>query len=134
MANTRTFDREVLVKAPKDTLPFSTAIGCGPFVFVSGLVGRDPDSGQIAKGDVTAQTVQAMRNMARHLEKAGTSLEHALKATIFVTDMGAYAQMNEAYAAAFKSAPPARSCVEVSRLPDPEALVEIEMIAVRPSA
>jgi len=103
-------------------------------VFVSGLVGRDPDSAQIAKGDIEAQTRQAMKNMARQLEKAGTSLEHAVKATIFVTDMGAYARMNQAYAAAFQSAFPARSCVEVSRLPDPEALVEIEMIALRPSA
>lgn len=134
MANPRAFDREILVKAPKETLPFSTAVGCGPFVFVSGLVGRDPDSGQIAKGDVAAQTRQAMRNLARQLEKAGTGLDHALKATIFVTDMGAYAQMNEAYASAFSAAPPARSCVEVSRLPDPEALVEIEMIALRPPA
>jgi 2-iminobutanoate/2-iminopropanoate deaminase len=134
VGNTSKFEREVLVKAPKDTLPFSTAVGCGPFVFVSGLVGRNPDSGQIAKGDIKAQTLQVMKNMARQLEKAGTSLDHALKATIFVTDMGAYAQMNEAYASAFRSAPPARSCVEVSRLPDPEALVEIEMIALRPSA
>ena len=134
MERTPTFDREVLVKAPKDTLPFSTAIGCGPFVFVSGLVGRDPDTGEIAKGDVEAQTLQVMRNMARQLEKAGTSLDHAVKATNFVTDMGAYAQMTQAYASAFRSAPPARSCVEVSRLPDPEALVEIEMIALRPGA
>jgi 2-iminobutanoate/2-iminopropanoate deaminase len=132
MSDSHTHERKVLVKAPKATLPFSTAIGVGPFVFVSGLVGRDPDSGVIAKGDVAAQTLQAMRNMARHLQTAGTSLEHAVKATIFVTDMGDYAKMNEAYASAFSSAPPARSCVEVSRLPDPEALVEIEMIAVRP--
>lgn len=134
MTHSHDYEREVLVKAPKDTLPFSTAIGCGPFVFVSGLVGRDPDSGQIALGDVAAQTHQVMRNLARHLEKAGTSLDRAVKATIFVTDMGAYARMNEAYASAFEAAPPARSCVEVSRLPDPEALVEIELIALRPTA
>jgi 2-iminobutanoate/2-iminopropanoate deaminase len=127
------YDREVLVKAPKENLPFSTAIGCGPFVFVSGLVGRDPGSGQIARGDIAAQTEQAMRNMSGQLERAGTSLGHALKATIFVTDMGGYARMNEAYGSFFEGSPPARSCVEVSRLPDPEALVEIEMIALRPA-
>jgi 2-iminobutanoate/2-iminopropanoate deaminase len=127
------YKREVLVKAPKDALPFSTAIGCGPFVFISGLVGRDPDSGQIAKGDIVAQTRQTMRNLSRQLEKAGSSLGQVLKATIFVTDMSAYTKMNEAYASFFEAAPPARSCVEVSRLPDPEALVEIEMIALRPS-
>ena len=133
MNKTEGFKREVLVKAPKDTLPFSSAIGCGPFVFVSGLVGRDPESGQMAKGDIVAQTRQTMRNLSRQLEKAGSSLAQALKATIFVTDMGAYAKLNEAYASFFEAAPPARSCVEVSRLPDPEALVEIEMIALRRS-
>jgi 2-iminobutanoate/2-iminopropanoate deaminase len=71
--------------------------------------------------------------MSRHLEKAGTSLAQALKATIFVTDMGGYAGMNQVYGSFFKASPPARSCVEVSRLPDPEALVEIEMIALRPA-
>jgi 2-iminobutanoate/2-iminopropanoate deaminase len=128
------FEREVLVKAPKESLPFSTAIGCGPFVFVSGLVGRDPESGQIARGDIAVQTRQAMRNMSRQLERAGTQLRHAVKATIFVTDMGGYADMNEAYGSFFEGSPPARSCVEVARLPDAEALVEIEMIALRPSS
>lgn len=132
MPDSQNFEREVLVKAPKDTLPYSTVIGCGPLVFVSGLVGREPDSGRIAVGDVAAQTLQAMQNMSRQLEKAGTSLDHALKATVFLTDMDAFAKMNQAYASFFKAAPPARSCVEVSRLPDPEALVEIEMIALRP--
>jgi len=70
-----------------------------------------------------------MRNIARHLEKAGSSFNHALKATIFITDMGLY---SEAYGSFFDRDPPARSCVEVSRLPDPEALVEIELIALRP--
>jgi 2-iminobutanoate/2-iminopropanoate deaminase len=101
-------------------------------VFLSGLVGRDFRTGEITKGDITRQMQQALRNLAEHLERAGTNLENALKVTIFLTDMSLYARMNEAYVSFFKSDPPARTCVEVSKLPDPDALVEIELVAVRP--
>ncbi len=124
--------KEIVSKPPKPELPYSPAVSCGPFVFVSGSVGRDPASGRIAKGDAGGQTRQAMCNIAAHLEKAGSSFDQAVKATIFITDMGLYADMNQAYASFFESDPPARSCVEVSRLPDPEALVEIELIALKP--
>jgi len=126
------YNREIISKPAKPNLPYSPAVGCGPFLFISGSVGRDPSSGEIAKGDVGSQTRQTMQNIADHLEKAGSSFNHALKATIFITDMGFFAEMNEAYASFFDSDPPARSCVEVSRLPDPDALVEIELIALRP--
>ena len=126
-----TYKKEIVSKPPKPNLPYSPAVGCGPFVFTSGIVGRDPASGQIAKGDVGSQTRQAMGNIAAHLEKAGSSLDQALKATIFITDMNLYAEMNKAYSSLFSGDPPARSCVEVSRLPDPEALVEIELIALK---
>jgi 2-iminobutanoate/2-iminopropanoate deaminase len=126
-----TYKKEILSKPAKPDLPYSPAVGCGPFVFISGSVGRDPASGQIAKGDVGNQTRQAMRNIAAHLEKAGSSFDQALKATIFITDMDLFAEMNKAYRSFFSGAPPARSCVEVSRLPDPEALVEIELIALK---
>ena len=126
------YKREIISKPAKPNLPYSPAVGSGPFLFISGSVGRDPSSGEIAKGDAGGQTRQAMMNIDHQLEKAGTNLEKALKATIFITDMGLYAEMNEAYASFFGSDPPARSCVEVSRLPDPDALVEIELIALRP--
>jgi 2-iminobutanoate/2-iminopropanoate deaminase len=126
------YKKEIVSRPAKPDLPYSPAVSCGPFVFISGIVGRDPASGQIAKGDVTSQTHQAMCNIAAHLEKAGSSLDQALKATIFITDMNLYAEMNKAYNSSLSGDPPARSCVEVNRLPDPEALVEIEMIALKP--
>jgi 2-iminobutanoate/2-iminopropanoate deaminase len=70
-----------------------------------------------------------MENLRQELEKAGTDFEHALKVTIFITDIRLFARMNEAYRTFFPSAFPARTCVEVSSLPDPEALVEIDLIA-----
>ena len=123
--------REIVSRPLNDSLPFSPAIGCGPFVFVSGLAGRNHTDGEIAKGDIHAQTLQAMRNIAQQLERAGTNLDNTLKATVFLTDMGLFTAMNKAYASCFKKDLPARSCIEVSSLPDPEALVEIEMIACR---
>ena len=131
MGNDSDYEREIVSRAAKAGLPYSPAVGCGPFVFISGSVGRVPGSGEIAKGDMSAQTRQTMQNIAAALEKAGSSFEQALKATVFVTDMGLFAEMNAVYVQFFRSDPPARSCVEVSRLPDPEALVEIELIALR---
>ena len=125
------YRKEIVSKPAKPDLPYSPAVSCGPFVFISGSVGRDPASGRIAKGDVDAQTRQTMRNIAAHLEKAGSSFDSAVKATIFITDMNLFADMNKAYRSFFSGDPPARSCVEVFRLPDPEALVEIELIALK---
>jgi len=127
-----TYARQIVSRPIKASLPFSPAVACGPFVFLSGLVGRDFSTGQIAVGDITRQTQQAMRNLAEHLQRAGTSLENALKVTIFLTDMASYSRMNEAYVSFFEGDPPARTCVQVARLPDPEALLEIELVAVRP--
>jgi 2-iminobutanoate/2-iminopropanoate deaminase len=132
MNTTEAFKRDIVSKPLKKSLPFSPAVGCGPLVFVSGLAGRNHTNGEIAKRDIRAQTLQAMRNVAQQLERAGTNLEGALKATIFLTDMRLYAEMNEAYVSFFEGTMPARTCVEVSSLPDPDALVEIELIACRP--
>jgi 2-iminobutanoate/2-iminopropanoate deaminase len=112
-------------------MPFSVAVGYGPFVFLSGLVGRDPASGRMALGDIAAQTRQTLQNLASQLVAAGSSLEQVLKVTVFLTDMGLFAAMNEVYRSFFRIDPPARSCVQVVRLPDPEALVEIELLAAR---
>lgn len=123
--------KQVISGPPGPGLPFSSAIAYGDLVFVSGLVGRDPVTRQIAAGDVRAQTAQALANVQAQLERAGTSLDRVLKATIFLTDMRMFARMNEAYVAFFAAEPPARSCVAVAALPDEQALVEIEVIAAR---
>jgi 2-iminobutanoate/2-iminopropanoate deaminase len=121
--------RELLVKSAQ--FPFSTAVGFGNLVFISGAIGRNPENGQIAVGDVAEQTRQTLMNLQNSLEEVGSSLEQVLKVTIFLTDMNNFSQMNAAYRSAFKDGFPARSCVEVSALPDKDALVEIEMIAGR---
>jgi len=125
------FKREIISRPISEALPFSPAVGCGPLVFVSGLVGRNHETGEICKNDIRAQTLQAMHNIVRQLEQAGTTLESALKATIYLTDVKLFADMNAAYVSCFSGAMPARTCVEVSALPDPDALLEIEMIACR---
>lgn len=125
------FKKEIVSKPAKPGMPYSPAVSCGPLVFISGSVGRDPANGQIAAGDIGSQTCQAMENIAAHLKKAGSSFNQAVKATVFITDMGLFAEMNNAYKTYFSDDPPARSCVEVSKLPDPEALVEIELIALK---
>lgn len=132
MSSTHPFGRQTISGPTKPGMPFSGAVGHGPFVFLSGLVGRDPQTGSIAAGDITAQTDQTMRNLAAQLERAGSSLDQALKVTVFLTDMALFAGMNEVYKSYFKGDPPARSCVQVVRVPDPEALVEIELVAARP--
>lgn len=126
-----TYRKQIVSKPAKPDSPYSPAVSGGPFVFVSGSVGRDPASGRIAKGDVNSQTRQAMANIAVQLQKADSGFDLALKATIFITDMDLFADMNKAYSSFFEGDPPARSCVEVARLPDPEALVEIELIALK---
>ncbi|MEI6509814.1 MAG: RidA family protein [bacterium] len=110
-------------------MPFSPAVTFGPFVFVSGIVGRNFATGEIAKGDIEAQTRQAMENIRAQLELAGSSLDRVLKVTVFITDMKLFGRMNEAYCSFFEGDYPARSCAEVSAVPDPEAMVEIECIA-----
>jgi 2-iminobutanoate/2-iminopropanoate deaminase len=113
------------------TLPFSAAVGYGELVFISGTIGRNPANGEIAARDVPAQTRQTLLNIQKRLELAGTSLDKVLKATVFLTDMNQFGQMNEVYRGFFAKEPPARSCLGVTALPDPEALVEIEVIAGR---
>lgn len=128
---TQTPERKVVSPAPAANLPFSTCISYGELVFVSGLVGRNPQTGEIAQGDIAEQTRQTLRNIQVHLEKAGTSFNKALKLTIFILDMSKFGEMNQAYREYFTDEPPARSCVQVVALPDKEALVEIEIIAGR---
>jgi len=123
--------REIISGSPGPRWPFSKTVGGGPWVFVSGTVGRDPRTGEIARGDMFSQTNQALDNIDAQLRQAGLSQDCVLKVTVYVTDMGAFGEMNRAYSDYFKGGFPARSCVGVSALPDPDALVEIEVVAYR---
>jgi 2-iminobutanoate/2-iminopropanoate deaminase len=122
---------EIIAAPPNKNLPFSSVVGFENLIFVSGLVGRDPETGKIAGGDIVAQTRQALSNVEHQLAKAGLSLKNVMKATVFITDMGMVQKMNHVYVTFFESGLPARSCVQVVALPDPEALVEIEVMAHR---
>jgi 2-iminobutanoate/2-iminopropanoate deaminase len=122
--------RQIIAVPENRNMPFSTVVGFGDLVFVSGLVGRNPETGQIA-ADISEQTRQTLANVEAQLDMAGISLANVLKATVFITDMALVQEMNQAYREIFGEGLPARSCVQVAALPDAEALVEIEVIAYR---
>jgi 2-iminobutanoate/2-iminopropanoate deaminase len=114
---------------PKAIGPYSQAIRANGFVFVSGQVAIDPATQQVIAGDVAAQTEQVMKNLTGILDAAGSGLEQVVKSTVFLKNMGDFAAMNEVYGRHFPSAPPARSTVEVARLPK-DVAVEIDVIAI----
>ncbi len=118
------------VHAPQPIGPYTQAIRAGDFVFISGQIGIDPVVGKITAKDAVGQTTQALKNIRAILTAAGLNPEHVVKTTIFLADMNDFAAVNEAYAEVFRDDPPARSTVEVSRLPM-DAKVEIEVIAMR---
>jgi 2-iminobutanoate/2-iminopropanoate deaminase len=107
---------------------FSPAIITGDLVFTSGQIGVD-QKGQIVEGGIEAQTEQVFRNLTAVLEAAGSGIDHVVKATVFLADMNDYNTMNELYRKHFKGDPPARSTVQVARLPR-DARIEIEVVAV----
>ena len=115
-------------KAPKAIGPYSAAISFGNFIFTSGQLGLIPESGEPAGEDIKSQTRQALKNVQSVLEAAGTNLSHVLKTTVFLRDMNDFAAMNEVYAEFFPGECPARSAVQVAKLPRGLA-VEIEVIA-----
>ena len=119
-------------EAPAALGPYSQAIAAGSLVFCSGQIPLDPQAGELVRGDVGAQTRQALRNLEAVLRAQGLELGDIVKTTVFMTDLGRFAEMNTAYAAFFSGAPPARSTVQVSALPK-GAEVEIEAIAVQSS-
>ena len=108
--------------------PYSQAIKAGGFIFTSGQIALKPD-GEFVAGGVEAQSRQGLQNLAAILKEAGATLQDAVKTTIFLADMGDFAAVNEIYAAAFGAHKPARSTVQVAKLPK-GALVEIEVIAL----
>ncbi len=116
-------------EGPQAIGPYSQAIRANGFIFVSGQVAIDPANQQFIAGDVAAQTDRAIKNLAGILKAAGSSLEKVVRATVFLKNMSDFAAMNEVYGKYFSSAPPARSTVEVARLPK-DALVEIDVIAL----
>jgi 2-iminobutanoate/2-iminopropanoate deaminase len=115
--------------APQAIGPYSQAIKAGGFVFVSGQIPTDPQSGQFVPGGIAEQTAQVMKNLAAVLLAAGSSLEQVVKATVFLADMDEFAAMNQVYGEYFATNPPARATVEVARLPR-DARVEIDVIAL----
>jgi 2-iminobutanoate/2-iminopropanoate deaminase len=115
--------------APKAIGPYSQAIRANGFVFVSGQIAIDPATQQLVAGDVAAQTDRVLRNLSEILEAAETGLGKVVRATVFLKNMSDFGAMNEVYGKYFSTAPPARSTVEVARLPR-EVLVEIDVIAL----
>jgi 2-iminobutanoate/2-iminopropanoate deaminase len=113
--------------APFQGAPYNQAIRVGDLVFVAGQLGLEPGRASI-EGGITEQTERVMRNLSAILEEAGSSLENLVKTTVFLTDLGDFAAMNEVYARYVGGRPPARSTVQVSALPS-GARVEIEAVA-----
>ena len=116
--------------APAAIGPYSQAIVAGDMVFTSGQIPLSAETGLVVGDDVSAQTVQALDNLKAVLAGAGCGLDDVVKTTVFITDMSKFALVNEIYAKYFTEKAPARSCVEVSKLPK-GCLVEVEAIAVR---
>lgn len=123
--------REVLIadKAPKALGPYSLGIRSAPLVFASGTIGIDSKTGKLVPGGVEAETRQALLNLANILEAGGSSLELAVKTTVFLCDLAEFSKMNAVYAEFFPHDPPARTTVQIAALPG-GAQIEIEAIAV----
>ncbi len=116
-------------KAPAALGPYSVAVKAGHFVFTAGQLGLDPISGNFVEGGIEAQTRQALENLKAVLEASGSKLSKVVKTTVFLLDMNDFGAMNGVYGEYFKKKFPARSAVQVARLPK-DGLVEIEVVAV----
>jgi 2-iminobutanoate/2-iminopropanoate deaminase len=114
--------------APKAIGPYSPAVRAGQLVFISGQVPIDPATGNLVDGDIAAQTRRVFENLGALLEAAGLSYADVVRTTVFLADMNDFAAMNQAYATYFSEPYPARSTVQVSRLPK-DARIEIDVIA-----
>jgi 2-iminobutanoate/2-iminopropanoate deaminase len=115
-------------RGPKPIGPYSQAVRANGFLFASGQVAFDPATSKMTGTDVAQQTERVLENVKAILEAGGTNLHHVVKTTVFLKDMNDFKAMNEVYGRYFTGAPPARSTVQVARLPM-DALVEIEVIA-----
>ena len=123
--------REVIAteQAPQAIGPYSQAIRAQGLIFTSGQIAIDPATAQIIASNVSAQTDRVLKNLSAILQASGSSLEKVLRCTVFLKNMGDFAAMNEVYGRYFKQEPPARSTVEVARLPK-DVLIEIDVIAL----
>jgi 2-iminobutanoate/2-iminopropanoate deaminase len=117
--------------APRPLGAYSPAIRAGNLLFISGQVPVDPATGTLIGGDIKAQTDQVMRNISALLRSAGVGFEHVVRTTVFLADMNEFSAMNERYATFLADPPPARSTVQVARLPR-DVKVEIDAVAVIP--
>lgn len=117
-------------KAPKPVGPYSQAVIADPFIFVSGQIPIDPNTGKIVEGGIREQTKRTLENIKAILEAAGSSLEKVVKVTVYLRDLNLFKEFNEVYATYFPSNPPARATVEVSNLWG-EILIEIDAIALK---
>ncbi len=115
--------------APAAVGPYSQAVELGSLVFASGQIALDPATGKLAEG-IEAQTHQALKNAQAVIAASGAKWENVVKTTVFITNVDDFAKVNEIYATYFKQPYPARSCVEISRLPK-GALIEVEVIAAK---
>ncbi len=116
-------------KAPNVVGPYSQALLANGFIFCSGQVAIDPQSNKFIGGDIEQQTKQVLNNLSAVLQSVGSSLDKALKTTVFLKDLGDFETMNRIYGEYFPNHKPARSTIQVARLPK-DALIEIEMIAL----
>jgi len=116
-------------KAPRAIGPYSQAIKANGFIFTAGQIALDPATGQLVEGDVARQTARVLDSLKGIVEAAGSSLDRAVKATVYLKDMNDFAAMNEVYARYFPKNPPARSTVEAARLPR-DVRVEIDLIVL----
>ncbi len=115
-------------KAPAAIGPYSQAVKIGNMIYTSGMLPLVPETMQIVEGDIAQQTRQALDNLKALLESANSSLDKVIKTTVFIKNMNDFPKINEVYSQYFNSKYPARSCVEVARLPK-DAQIEIEVIA-----
>jgi 2-iminobutanoate/2-iminopropanoate deaminase len=123
--------KEVILtaKGPKAIGPYSQAIAANGFIYTAGQIPFDPATGQLIQGDIAQQTARVLENLKAIVEAAGSSLDKAVKSTVFLKDMNDFTAMNEVYARYFSKNPPARSTVEVSRLPR-DVGVEIDLVVL----
>lgn len=117
-------------KAPQAIGPYSQAVVVGNMIFTSGMIPIIPETGEVLDGDITAQATQAIGNLISLLKEVGASADSVVKTTVFIKNMDDFAEVNAVYATFFKNNFPARSCVEVARLPK-DVLIEIEAVAVK---
>ena len=117
-------------KAPAAIGPYSQAVLVNGMLFTSGVIPIDPETNTLVEGDVEVQAKQAIGNLRNLIEASGSSMDKVVKTTVFIKEMNDFAAINEVYATFFTDAFPARSCVEVARLPK-DVMLEIEAIAIK---